>query len=273
MEHRSNTPSNRNAASRDWEGQLDAAAVAPGEEPPTAVVAAVDGLTTEDLPVGDADNGLAEGVTVSSEPDAQALASVLTVARGYAEDSMAANTRRAYRADWRIFETWCDARGLAPLPASGDTVALYLADRAAAGRKASSIGRSLTAIVQAHLGASHASPRSAAVKAVLQGIRRRHGSAPAQKAALSLEELRRMVEPLSDRPIDVRDRALLLLGFAGALRRSEVVGLDWHHLTDDRDGLRLRLVRSKTDQEGQGRVVGIPFGGRPGTCPVRALRA
>jgi integrase len=165
------------------------------------------------------------------------------------------------------------ARGLAALPAGGDTVALYLADCAAAGLKASSIGRALTAIVQAHLGASHASPRSAAVKAVLQGIRRRHGAAPAQKAPLSLEELRRILEPLGDRPIEVRDRALLLVGFAGASRRSEVVGLDWEHLTDDREGLRVRLVRSKTDQEGQGRVVGIPFGGRPGTCPVRALRA
>ena len=59
------------------------------------------------------------------------------------------------------------------------------------------------------------------------------------------------------------------LGFAGALRRSEIVGLDLEHLSDDADGLRVRLVRSKTDQEGQGRVVGIPFGGRPGTCPVR----
>jgi hypothetical protein len=138
---------------------------------------------------------------------------IMETARGYAEDSKAANTRRAYRADWQTFEAWCAARGLVALPAGGDTVALYFADRAASGLKASSIGRLLTAIVQAHLGASHASPRSAAVKAVLQGIRRRHGAAPAQKAPLLIEELWRMVEPLGDRPIDVRDRALLLLGF------------------------------------------------------------
>jgi hypothetical protein len=75
----------------------------------------------------------------------------------------------------------------------------HLADRAAAGLKASSLGRSLRAIVQAHLGASHASPRSASVRAVLQGIRRRHGAAPAQKAPLSLKEPRSMVEPLGVR--------------------------------------------------------------------------
>ena len=263
MEHWSNTRSNRIAASGDWEEPLKAPSAAPTDAPALGDVAPVHASPTAELPPEEAVDELVEDLVLAKELDVAALVSVLETARGYAEDSKAANTRRAYRADWRTFEAWCSARGLAALPASGDTVALYLADRAAAGLKASSIGRSLTSIVQAHLGASHASPRTAAVKAVLQGIRRRHGSAPAQKSPLSLEELRRMVEPLSDRPIDVRDRALLLLGFAGALRRSEIVGLDWHHLTEDRDGLRLRLMRSKTDQEGQGRVVGIPCGSSP----------
>src|SRR5690349_2491633 len=100
---------------------------------------------------------------------ALALRDAVAKARAYAEDAKADNTRLAYRSDWRSFATWCDAQGLAPLPAAADTVALYLAARADAGLKASSLSRALTAIVQAHLAAAHPSPRSAGVRAVLQG--------------------------------------------------------------------------------------------------------
>ena len=202
-----------------------------------------------------------------------ALVDAVESARGYAADAKAPNTRRAYRADWQTFAGWCEARSLVALPAAADTVALYLAERADAGLKPATLGRSLTAIVQAHLARGHSSPLSPAVHAVLQGIRRRYGTAPTQKSPLGLDELRRLLDALGTRPIDVRDRALLLIGFAGALRRSELVGIDVAHLQLDRDGLRLRLVRSKTDQEGNGRIVGIPYGGRPATCPVRAVQA
>jgi integrase len=73
--------------------------------------------------------------------------------------------------------------------------------------------------------------------------------------------------------VDRRDRALLLIGFAGALRRSELVALDVEDISEDENGLRLRLRRSKTDQEGSSRVVGVPYGSHPATCPVRAWRA
>jgi hypothetical protein len=102
----------------------------------------------------------------------------------YAEEAKAANTRLAYRSDWRSFEPWCDAQELPTLPAAAETVVLHLAARAEAGLKASSLTRALTAIVQAHLAASLPSPRSAAVRAVLQGICRRHGTAPVQKSPL-----------------------------------------------------------------------------------------
>jgi integrase len=82
-----------------------------------------------------------------------------------------------------------------------------------------------------------------------------------------------MVEGLGTDPAGCRDRALFLLGFAGALRRSELVGLDMDDVTEGSDGLTVRLRRSKTDQEGAGRTVGIPFGSNPVTCPVRAWRA
>jgi site-specific recombinase XerC len=82
-----------------------------------------------------------------------------------------------------------------------------------------------------------------------------------------------MLEGLGTDPAGCRDRALLLLGFAGALRRSELVGLDLADVTEGTDGLTVHLRRSKTDQEGTGRTVGVPFGSNPATCPVRAWRA
>ena len=82
-----------------------------------------------------------------------------------------------------------------------------------------------------------------------------------------------MVEPLGDRPKDVRDRALLLIGFAGAFRRSELVALNVDDITDVDEGLHIDVLRSKSDQEGAGNVVGVPYGSHPPTCPVRAWRA
>jgi integrase len=82
-----------------------------------------------------------------------------------------------------------------------------------------------------------------------------------------------MLEGLGTDPAGCRDRALLLLDFAGALRRSELVGLDVAHITEGTDGLTVRLRRSKTDQEGAGRTIGVPFGSNPVTCPVRAWLA
>jgi integrase len=114
----------------------------------------------------------------------------------------------------------------------------------------------------------------AQVLLVFQGIRRALGSAPDQKHAAITAEVRAMVETLSPTTlIGVRDRALLLVGFAGAFRRSELVSLDVADVTFGADGLTVQLRRSKTDQEGEGRRVGLPFGSNPLTCPVRALRA
>jgi site-specific recombinase XerD len=112
------------------------------------------------------------------------------------------------------------------------------------------------------------------VRLVFQGIRRTFGPAPDQKNAAITAEVRAMVEKLSPTSlIGVRDRALLLVGFAGAFRRSELVSLDVADVTFSSDGLVVQLRRSKTDQEGEGRKVGLPFGSNPLTCPVRSLRS
>ena len=192
-------------------------------------------------------------------------------ARGYADEATAANTRRAYRADWRDFSAWCDRNHRAPLPALPETVAVYLA--ALAGhRKTSTIGRRLSAIAQAHRTAGLDSPTGeAAVRQVLAGIRRRHGTRQVGKEAAVTADVRAMAGTLGESLPGRRDRALLLLGFAGAFRRSELVALDANDVTSTRDGLVVAVRRGKTDQEGAGREVGIPYGSTPATCPVRAV--
>lgn len=194
-------------------------------------------------------------------------------ARGYVQDSKAPATWRAYRSDWRHFAAWCASRGLAPLPAEPETVAYYLADHAET-LKPSTLGRRLAAIAQAHQAAKHPSPTThVEVKLTMGGIRRQHGTAQRQVKPATTDVLRRMVGTLDARLIGTRDRALLLLGFACALRRSELVSLDVADVEDVAEGLRARLRRSKTDQEGEGRTIGVPYGGNPDTCPVRAWRA
>jgi integrase len=106
-----------------------------------------------------------------------------------------------------------------------------------------------------------------------QGIRRTKGTAQHGKAPARTQEVRAMVGTCGEDLLGVRDRALLLLGFAGAFRRSELVGLDVEDLSFGRDGLTVTLRRSKTDQEGAGQKVGAPYGSTPATCPVRNLRA
>ena len=195
-------------------------------------------------------------------------------ASAYASASRAENTKRAYTNDFIMFSTWCEPQGFASMPALPATVALYLTALAISERKVATIERALVAISQAHKLHGFPSPRKAPeVMEVLQGIRRTLGVAPNQKDPVLVDTLRALVEPMRrDDPGDVRDRALLCLGFASGCRRSELVGLDVGDLSFGDDGLEVTIRRSKTDQEGLGRKVGIPYGGRPRTCPVRAVR-
>lgn len=195
-------------------------------------------------------------------------------ARGYAAASKAQSTRKAYRLDWQQFEAWCDLQMLSALPAQPETLAYYLTAMAKYGRKVAGIERALAAISQAHKAAGFASPRSSApVQAVMRGIKRTHGTSQTQKSPVLVQNLRQMVSSLPDNLKGYRDSALLLLGFAGAFRRSELVALNINDLSFDNNGLTVTIRRSKTDQEGAGRKVGIPFGSDKATCPVRAVKA
>jgi len=201
------------------------------------------------------------------------LASAAQDARSYLEASRSANTARSYRAGWHDFAAWCERHGVDALPAAPETVATYIAERARTW-KPSTIDSRLAAIAAAHRAAGETSPTGAeAVRLVRRGIRRTLGTAQRQAHAVVTSELRRLVATCDESLIGRRDAALLLLGFAGALRRSELVALDVDDVEERSEGLVLHLTRSKTDQEGAGREVGVPYGSDPSTCPVRAYRA
>jgi integrase len=192
-------------------------------------------------------------------------------AAAYARAAHAANTRRAYQADWRDFSRWCDATGLAALPAEPATVGSYLADRAAT-RTTATLARRLAGISTAHrLAGHHLDTRHPAIRTVMQGIRRTHGTAPRQANPLRTSTLRDLLDTCgTTRLIDRRDRALLLLGLASALRRAELAALTVVDLDFVEEGVKLSVARGKTDQEAAGQIVGVVATGSP-TCPVAAL--
>jgi len=194
-------------------------------------------------------------------------------AREFARHSKSESTLKGYRADWRDFCSWCERNGQRPLPASPEAVAAYIAE--CAGRlKVGSIQRRLNAIAEAHKATGLDSPTSSGiVRNTLKGIRRSLRTATVQKAPALTADIRAMVDATDSGLIGLRDRALVLLGFAGAFRRSDIVSLNVSDLDFNRDGLTVTLRQSKTDQEGQGRKIGVPYGSNPETCPVRTLQA
>ena len=193
----------------------------------------------------------------------------LQAARAFALASKARSSRRAYSSDWRQFEAWCSARGLDSLPSRQDTVSRYLADMANQGYSPNTIGRRSAAIGYRHRLENLEPPtNSEMVKAVISGIRREVGHSPTRKAPVTADVIRKLLAQLPLTTIGFRDRALLLLGFAGAFRRSELVALTIEDLERTEHGLIVHLRRSKTDQEGEGRTVAIPAGGK-----LRAIEA
>ena len=201
------------------------------------------------------------------------LAAATERARQYHGQSKSKNTLRAYAADWRHFEAWCTEVGRPALPSDPETVALYISDLAATSR-VSTIQRRLTTINKAHETESLTSPaRHPLVKDVLDGIKRELGVFQRGKTPLLLPDIRRMIDTCEDTITGVRDRAILLLGFSGAFRRSELAALAISDLTVGGEGLVVFLARSKTDQEGQGVKKAIPYGQHAATCPVRAIDA
>jgi integrase len=198
----------------------------------------------------------------------------------YAVASKSPATRRAYDHCWRSFEAWCAEHGLKPLPADPNDVAFYLIDRAKAGLRISTLNQHLAAIADAHQLGGEALPSGPWLTQAWGGIRRKHAKLPRKVSALVTADLRRVCAKLPAGPAGVRDKALLLIGFAGAFRRSELVVLaigdtgnrGGHQLSIVPAGVQILMGRTKTDQEMTGRTVAIPRG-KTKICPVAALEA
>jgi site-specific recombinase XerD len=191
-----------------------------------------------------------------------------------------AATRRAYNADFAAFSEWCAQSGgadcsdaaAAGLRAAPLTVAKYLSWLAKAGKKASTLQRAIAAIAAAHKAAGYESPTdSEGVRAVMRGIRRTIGNKALRKAPATAAAIATMLETLPNNLMGQRDRALLLIGFAAALRRSELVALNVDDIERVAGGALLHIRRSKTDQEGKGQVVPLPAGRK--LKPLAALDA
>jgi integrase len=227
----------------------------------TRTVAAVD-----ILPLAAASAAAAPALT----PAGQAA---LAAAQALARKATAPATLRAYKADWTHFSDWCAAHGFIQVPAAPATVGAYLASLAGS-HAPTTIRRRLSALGKMHRFNDLAwNPAHRDIQGPLQGVLRTHGRPVRKAAAVTLPMLRQLVATCDASARGRRDRALLLFGFVGALRRSELVALRVEDVAVVAGGLRLRIARGKTDQAGQGAEIGLPRGRHVETCPVRAFEA
>ncbi len=210
-------------------------------------------------------------IETSFLPSLPSAADELAAAFDYAERAQAPATTRAYASDVATFSAWCGVRGLVSSPAAPATVAIFLADEARRGVKPSTLSRRLAAIRFAHVAARLEPPTAAEVRHVLRGIRRTVGTRPVKKAPARAERVLVMVSHCPKTLAGLRDRALLLLGFSGAFRRSELAALDVADLDESTDGLRVTVRQSKTDQDREGAVVAVVRGSH--ACPVVSVQA
>lgn len=211
-------------------------------------------------------------VAVTEQPQPVQLV-IKSKVNEYINHAKADNTIKAYRSDWVDFTSWCDNNSLQSLPALPEVVAAYLADLVERNYKAATLERRLISIAKAHTTAGYDDVTKAAiVKETWKGIKRTVGTAQNGKAPCVTADLKLMLNTLPDNLLGIRDRALLLIGFAGGFRRSELVNLDTEDITFSREGLTIIIRKSKTDQEGNGRKIGIAYGSNCETCPVRSLQ-
>jgi integrase len=217
----------------------------------------------------------------SSVAGSGALDRLVETARDYARAAASDNTLKAYARDWAHFARWCRMKGTEPLPPSAEMIGLYIADLASGSGPSpalsvSTIDRRLSGLAWncAQRGFT-LDRKNRHIATVLAGIKRKHGRPPVQKEAILAEDILAMVATLSYDLRGLRDRAILLLGYAGGLRRSEIVGLDVHKDdTPDSGGWIeifdkgvLLTLNAKTGW----REVEIGRGSKEQTCPVHAL--
>ena len=198
----------------------------------------------------------------------------------FQKDGTPANTKRAYEGDWKRFEAWCTLWGHRALPASPQVVILYIThladpERTGGSQKPATIERAMAAVSHYHKVRGYVPPRqSVHVQQHLQKVKNALKMAPEEAPPLLVRHLEKIVSRMpATEPIAMRDKALLLIGWAGALRRSEIAALDRKDAVFTPEGIMLTIRSSKTDQDGHGERIPIEPASNPDLCPVAALRA
>ena len=220
---------------------------------------------------------MSEHLVAPSIPAAQVPSHLVASTSRYVESGLrgAANTVRAYAGDWSRFTAWCALHSMASLPASVEALAGFLTELADAGKKVATIQRHAAAIAKAHELAGLDSPTAdKKVKVLLKGIAREKKTRIKQAAAFTLANFKHTIKSIDvTTPTGLRNRTLLLLGFTGAFRRSELEALNIEDLAFDEEGLVVSLDKSKTNQLGQAEEKAIFYSPDPQLCPIRSLQA
>lgn len=193
-----------------------------------------------------------------------------------ASSTRAKSTLKNYDYDWKKFESWCAEKGLPAFPATDDTLSLFMVDRLEGMKsKVTSVRRLAAAVVYHHHAAGLATPFGPLCRAVISATRRIRKEQPNQRAPITVDQLRQISKALAAQgtPESIRNRAIMVFGFASAMRRSSLVALQLSDLTFTDEGVIVRERSSKTDQFGKGRETGIYKGSHRDTCPVRCLKA
>lgn len=218
-------------------------------------------IRLEELPLPDS------GVSLTAS-DAERIATAI-------EAELAASTRATYDCAWRQWDRWCQGRGINPLPAPPQALAAFLAERAEAGLTFGTLDGYCSGIAHRHHQEGFADPTAeAVVRRVRRGLRRIMGVAPRQQShPLTVVELGQIVSSIdADTAIGKRDRAILLVGYASAMRPGEVAALNVEDILRKPSGVLIHIRRSKTDQDARGQLVGVARGDNPLTDPIRLFR-
>jgi site-specific recombinase XerD len=227
------------------------------------------------------DNNDATDIVVAENtpvPPAPALSDFAEAIGDLQRHSRSKNTLRAYKSDLRQFEKFCEAHGqMQSLPVAPFVVASFISWMDQRGWKATTISRRLSALSALHVRGGFEDPTKAVlVMETMEGLRRSRaskGERPNRLQPVDMAILRRIADALTGRITDRRDWAIMLLGFSGLLRRSEIAALNMDDVDMRSDGIVLHIRRSKTDQTGEGDIVGIPCARQKTVCPVLALKS
>lgn len=177
------------------------------------------------------------------------------------EACLSSGTRKMYKVDWRIFSEWCVNKNVNPLPVPPEALCVFLTEQSDSGIAPSTLIRRLAAIKLSYDRAGLDSPtKHPAVLMCMKGIKRITTHEVKKKSAATVDRIQEMISHCPDTIIGLRDKSILLLGFAGAFRRSELVVLTTRDISKTDDGIKVIIRRSKTDQEGKGHTIAIPNG-------------